>query len=220
VIHPDGFWVEGFASVPADMSADYRVRPTVKMHANPMATIEDALRTQIRNIEARYGRPISAWIDLVRARRLTKHGEILAMLKSEHSMSHGDANRVALVARDAINGVGVPAGGDPAADLYTGKLANMRPVHDRLMGAVNAFGKDIEVAPKRGYVSLRRAKQFGMIQPFAGRVDVGLILKDEPAAGRLEKNPNVMFTHRVRVSRPDEVDAELLDWLKRAYDRS
>jgi Domain of unknown function (DUF5655)/Domain of unknown function (DUF4287) len=190
------------------------------MLAKPMATVEDALRTQIRSIEARYRRPMSSWIKLVRDRRLTKHGEILALLKTEFAMSHGDANRVALVARDAVTGSGPAAGGDPADDLYTGKLATLRPVHDRLMAAVTALGKDIEVAPKRGYVSLRRAKQFGMIQPFAGRVDVGLILKDVPAGGRLEKNPNAMFTHRVRVSRPEEVDAELRTWLKRAYDRS
>src|ERR1700674_3366231 len=191
-----------------------------KMHPKPMATVEDALRTQVRNIEAKYGRPMSGWIKLVRDRGLTKHGEILALLKTEYAMSHGDANRVALVARDAITGSGRAAGGDPADDLYTGKLASLRPVHDQLMAAVNALGKDIEVAPKRGYVSLRRTKQFGMIQPVAGRVDVGLILKDEPAGGRLEKNPIVMFTHRVRVSRLDEIDVELLAWLKRAYDRA
>jgi hypothetical protein len=182
-----------------------------------MTTVEDALRSQIRNIEAKYGRPIGSWIDLVRTRRMTKHGEILAMLKTEYSMSHGDANRIALVARDAVTGSGPPTGGDPASDLYAGKLVIMRPVHDRLMAAVNSLGKDIEVAPKRGYVSLRRAKQFGMIQPYVGRVDVGLILKNEPVGGRLEKNPNAMFTHRVRVSRPDEVDAELVAWLQRAY---
>lgn len=219
MIQPDDLRVEGTASALADMSGDYRARPKGKMLANPMATIEDALRTQIRNIEARYGRPMSGWIELVRARHLSKHGEILAMLKTEYAMSHGDANRVALVARDAINGSG-PSGGDPTGDLYTGKLASLRPVHDRLMAGVNAFGKDIDVAPKRGYVSLRRAKQFGMIQPFVGRVDVGLILKDEPVAGRLEKSPNAMFTHRVRVSSLNEVDKELLAWLKRAYDRS
>jgi hypothetical protein len=182
-----------------------------------MTTVEDALRSQIRNIEAKYGRPISSWIDLVRTRRMTKHGEILAMLKTEYSMSHGDANRVALVARDAVTGSGPRADGDPAGDLYAGKLEILRPVHDRLMAAVNSLGNDIELAPKRGYVSLRRAKQFGMIQPFVGRVDVGLILKNEPAGGRLEKNPNAMFTHRVRVSRPDEVDGELVAWLHRAY---
>jgi Domain of unknown function (DUF5655)/Domain of unknown function (DUF4287) len=185
-----------------------------------MAKIEDALRSQIRNIEAKHGRSISGWIELVRNRHLTKYGEILAMLKTEYAMSHGDANRVALVARDAITGVGPSGGGDPGGDMYTGKLAIMRPVHDRLMLAVKALGKDVEVAPKRGYVSLRRVKQFGMIQPFVGRVDVGLILKNEPVGGRLEKNPNEMFTHRVRVSRLEQIDSELLAWLKRSYERS
>jgi hypothetical protein len=48
-----------------------------------MPSVEDALRSQVRNIEAKYGRPISGWIDLVRVHGLTKHGEILALLNPD-----------------------------------------------------------------------------------------------------------------------------------------
>jgi len=53
-----------------------------------------------------------------------------------------------------------------------------------------------------------------------GGVDVGLILKGEPPAGRLEASGsfNAMFTHRVRVNSLSEVDAQLIAWLKQAYD--
>lgn len=78
-----------------------------------MPSVEDALRTQIRNIEAQHGRSMSEWTALIAARGLTKHGEILAWLKSEHGMSHGNANRVALIARDAMAGGGTTGG--PAA---------------------------------------------------------------------------------------------------------
>ena len=70
-------------------------------------------------------------------------------------------------------------------------------------------------------MSLRRSKQFGLIQPStAARVDVGLILKGTPAAGRLEESGsfNAMFTHRVKLATPAEVDRELIAWLKIAYD--
>jgi hypothetical protein len=184
-----------------------------------MASVEEGLKTQVRNIEARYGRSMSDWTEVVRQSGLSRHGEILALLKSQHGMSHGDANRVALVTRDALAGAQAVAG-DPADALYAGKLAGLRPIHDRLLATVRGFGDDVEVAPKRGYVSLRRAKQFGMVQPSAQRVDVGLILKATPPAARLEKNPNEMFTHRVKVTSPDEVDAELTAWLREAYDRA
>jgi Domain of unknown function (DUF5655) len=86
---------------------------------------------------------------------------------------------------------------------------------------VKAFGPDVEFSPKKAYVSLRRAKQFGLIQPTtAARVDVGLVLKGAPAAGRLEAagSFNAMVTHRVRVASVKEVDSELIGWLRAAYD--
>jgi len=70
-------------------------------------------------------------------------------------------------------------------------------------------------------VSVRRSKQFALIQPStATRVDVGLILKKTPALGRLEESGsfNAMFTHRVRLASPADVDAELIAWLRQAYD--
>jgi len=187
-----------------------------------MPTVEEGLRAQIRNIEATYGRPIESWIELIRASGLTKHNEVVAMLKTEHGMTHGAAHRVSLVARQAGADVPPATGQDPFARLYEGKWAALLPIHERLMAVVSALGEDVEQAPKSGYVSLRRRKQFAMIQPAAARVDVGLILKDVPAGGRLERagSFNPMFTHRVRVAAPDEVDDELAGWVQEAYDRA
>ena len=90
----------------------------------------------------------------------------------------------------------------------------------RPQGAPAAFGKDVEVSPKKAYVSLRRAKQFGIVQPSTkARLDVGLNLKGVAPAGRLEASGsfNSMVTHRVRVASAKDVDAELIGWLKEAY---
>ena len=110
---------------------------------------------------------------------------------------------------------------DPIDALFAGPKAVLRPLYDQLITAVTTFGPDVEVAPKKNNVSLRRAKQFGLLQPStATRLDVGLILKDVAPAGRLEAagSFNTMFTHRVRVSSAADIDAELTVWLKRAYD--
>jgi uncharacterized protein DUF5655 len=88
------------------------------------------------------------------------------------------------------------------------------------MTAITAFGNDIELAPKKGYLSLRRKRQFAMIQPTtATRIDLGLILKEIPTTERLESSAsfNALFTHRVRVSTIDDVDAQVISWLKQAY---
>ena len=103
------------------------------------------------------------------------------------------------------------------------RKAGLRPVHDALMAAITAFGDDIEVAPKKGYLSLRRRTQFAMIQPSAtGRIDVGLILRNVPTGDRLEPAAsfNALFTHRVRVPGLEGVDAELTGWLRHAYDQA
>ena len=60
-----------------------------------MATVEQGLRSQVQNIEATYGRSIDEWIELIRASGWSRHGEIVAMLKADHGLSHGSANRVA-----------------------------------------------------------------------------------------------------------------------------
>jgi hypothetical protein len=190
-----------------------------------MSTIDEGLEAQIRNIEQQYGKPLDEWIALIRESGLTKHTDIVALLKSQYGMSHGSAHRVALKAREADAASLVKAaeasGRDPVSELYSGKKAGLKPLHDALMTAITAFGDDIELAPKKGYVSLRRKKQFAMIQPTtATRIDLGLILKEIPTTERLESAAsfNALFTHRVRVNTIDDVDAQVITWLKQAYD--
>src|SRR3954462_11580200 len=101
------------------------------------------LESQIKNIEARYGKPMSHWIRVARESGLTKHTEVIALLKADHKMSHGDANRVGLLARRADS----PAPGAPADDLYAGKRAPLRPIHDKLMEVIRGFGGDVELSP-------------------------------------------------------------------------
>ena len=160
-----------------------------------MASVEDGLAAQIRNIEARYGRPLPEWFGIIAASGLTKHTDVVAMLKADYGMAHGAAHRVALLSRQAAApdaaAASSPAAASPgevADALYAGKKASLRPLHDELMAMVYAMGPDVSLAPKKGYVSLRRPrKQFAMIQPSgAGRIDLGLILPGVPAAGRLE----------------------------------
>ena len=144
-----------------------------------MATVEQGLQAQIRNIEATYGKPMSDWLAIISASGLTKHTDVVTMLKKDYGMTHGAAHRVSLVAREQAAAAG--PGSDPVSALYAGKKASLRPLHDALMTTIRAFGDDIETAPKKGYLSLRRRKQFAMIQPSAaGRIDLELILPRRP----------------------------------------
>ncbi|MFW9798547.1 MAG: DUF5655 domain-containing protein, partial [Candidatus Thorarchaeota archaeon] len=77
------------------------------------------------------------------------------------------------------------------------------------------------IAPKKTYVSLRRKKQFAIVQPSTKtRMDIGLIIKGKDTTKRLEEGSkwNGMCTHRVRVTGKTEIDSELVGWLKEAYE--
>jgi Domain of unknown function (DUF4287)/Domain of unknown function (DUF5655) len=181
-------------------------------------TVDEALQSQIRNIEKTYGRSIDEWIALIRASGLERHGQIVAWLKSEYGLAHGAANRVALV---ALASSAPPPSDDPSEALYADRPAEVRAIHDRIWAEVSSLG-EVEVAPKKGYLSLRRRTQFGMLKPAAHHVDLGLILPSELVTDRLESAAtfNALFTHRVRVRSEADVDDELKRWLQAAYDRA
>lgn len=44
------------------------------------------------SIEKRYGQPIAYWQALIRSSRLTKHMQLVNMLKTDHGIGHGHAN--------------------------------------------------------------------------------------------------------------------------------
>ena len=174
-----------------------------------MTSPEEGIQSQLRNIERDYGQPIAELVKAVADSGLTKHQEIVAMLKTRFGMTHGAAHRVSLTARDRL-GLGV-----------TSVPPTEGPALTQLLLAVRALGP-VEEAPKKGYVSLRRRKQFAMLQPTARLLNVGLILPGVEPSGRLERagSWNPLFTHRVRVATLEEVDDELLGWLRQAYDRA
>ena len=183
-----------------------------------MATPEEQLQSMLRNLEKKTGNTVKHWLGVVKESGLDKHGAIVKMLKSDRGMTHGYAN---LVAHEALQSAAGKAGeGDLVAAQYAGK-ETLRPIYERLAEAVQGFGDDVELAPKKVYVSLRRAKQFGLVQPSTKtRVDVGIQLKGATPGERLEASGsfNAMVSHRVRISDAAEVNDELIGWLQAAYD--
>ena len=95
-----------------------------------MATIDDALRTQLANIEAASGRSIPEWFALVRGSGLTKVGEIRKWLIASHGLTYGNANAVAIL---ALKPDDAPQDDAQIDAIYAGKIAPVRPLHDAVM---------------------------------------------------------------------------------------
>lgn len=183
------------------------------------STPDDAIVSMQVNLEQKTGKKWAEWVRIARATGLAKHGEIVKHLKSEHGLGHGYANMIALETREGE--APKPAEGDAVEGLYAGAKAGLRPIHDALMAAIGKLGSDFEVSPKKGYLSLRRKKQFALIQPStATRLDLGLQLKGVAPEGRLEAagSWSGMVSHRVRLESAKEIDKQLVAWLRTAFD--
>ena len=149
----------------------------------------------------------------------TKPGEIVAWLKADFGLGHGHAMAIVYVLKN------VPPGhvksDDAIATLFAGNKAAWRKPYDTLMKKIGRFGKDVVVSPNLTYINvLRRNKKFAIVQISASRLDIGIKLKGVAPTKRFQAagSWNVMTTHRVRISDPKQIDAELLAWLKQAYD--
>lgn len=187
--------------------------------------VDKAIETQLKNIQTRTGKSLDELFSLIRQSGLEKHGEIRDMLKSSLGMGHGDANTLVHTYRKAAEGTPAATAGDTSTsgdvldEIYTGGKAGLRPIHERLMAAIDAFGP-FEIAPKKGYVSLRRKKQFATIGPATKtRVEVGLNMKGVEATPRLLAiPPGGMCQYKVNVTDAAEVDPELIAWIRQAYE--
>lgn len=186
-----------------------------------MTDLDKALATQLANIEKRTGKSVAELTAIVKDSGLSKHGQMVAMLKTTLGMGHGDANTLVHVVRKSETpGATEELASDQVLDgLYTGPKAALRPIHDRLLVAIGMFGV-FEEAPKKTYVSYRRKKQFAMIGPATKtQVEVGINVKGLEATDRLQELPaGRMCNYKVRLSEVAEVNTELIDWIKAAYE--
>ncbi len=179
--------------------------------------VDAATQTMIDNMPAKTGRSLEEWFVVVDAAGFAKHGQILSHLKSEYGVSHGFAN---LIAARALSRGQEATADDLVEAQYEGRKAPLRPLYDRLIAEVSAFGPDVEVAPKKTSVSLRRNKQFALIEaPSATRLQLGVNLRGTAPTDRL-RAAGGMCTHRVDVASADEIDAELVGWLHEAYEEA
>jgi predicted transport protein len=183
---------------------------------------EEMWQSMVDNMPEKTGKSMPDWFAVIKRAGLTKHAEMMRLLKDEHGMTYGYANSIALFYRQELDG-GPPSDADLIATQYSGPKAALRPIYDQLIKGISAFGADVVIAPKKAYVSVRRKKQFAIIQPSTKtRVDLGINAKSLKATGQLEEagNFNAMVNYRVRISNPTEISPQLFDWLKLAYEEA
>lgn len=175
----------------------------------------------ITNLEEQTGKKFAELMDIARNCGHEKHGQIVKYLKENLGVGHGQANLIAHKAKQSDAG-SVAEEKDLVTDQYKGK-ESLRPIYDKLNAAIQKFGSDVEIAPKMKSVSFRRKRQFALVQPSTkSRVDLGLKFNDRSVGGRLENSGpfGSMCTHRVQLTSADQVDDELIQLVKDAYEEA
>lgn len=179
--------------------------------------MDKALKTMIDNMPEKTGKSLDEWKVILEEKSFSQHSEGVKFLKSEHGVSHGFANTIVSLSKQENT-----SPKDLVASQYKGK-ETLLPIYDKLISYVNSLGSDITISPKKGSVSIIRKRQFILIKPATKkRIDLGFKLKDKPTTERLENSGpfGAMCTHRVQLTKVSEIDSELKEWIKEAYENS
>jgi hypothetical protein len=195
----------------------YSVHPGVQM-----------TRDWIASLPAKTGRSLEEWIALVKKQGPPTEKERREWLKKEHGHGTNSAWWIA----ERADGKGTETD-DPEAYLraaegyveamFEGGKAGLRPIYDALLDLGLSTGKDVKACPCQTIVPLYRHHVFAQIKPTTRtRIDFGLALKDTKATGKLIDTGGFAkkdrITHRFAISSLDDIDAEVMRWLKKAYD--
>ena len=142
-------------------------------------------------------------------------------LKEAHGVPQNSQWAIAFAAAEAAGWVQPDVEGYVYAQ-YTGAKAGLRPVFDRVRAVAERPGDDVTVEGRGGYTPFVRRRQFAAVAAATRtRVDLGLRYVDPPASSLLRegKGPG-QSTHKIGLSSPEDVTAEVEGLLRAAYDQN
>jgi hypothetical protein len=184
----------------------------------------------INNLPKTTGRPIEEWMALLKKSGPAGEKERREWLTKNYKLGGTTAWMIV----DRAEGKGAEDT-DPEAYLkaaaqyveamYAGPKAGLRSIHDALIAQGLALGSDVKICPCQTIVPFYRQHVFAQIKPSTRtRIDFGLALKGAKKkppkrlidTGGLAKGDRI--THRIEISAMANIDAEVKEWLKIAYD--
>lgn len=110
-------------------------------------------------------------------------------------------------------------------EQYAGPKEKLRPIYGEVIALVKSMGSDVKACPCKTIVPLYRNHVFAQIKPTTNtRIDLGFALTHYKGklpkrlidTGGLAKKDRI--THRIELTSPEQIDAEVKKWLKTAYD--
>ncbi|TDP60166.1 DUF5655 domain-containing protein [Flavobacterium dankookense] len=182
--------------------------------------MDKTVQKMIENLKEKTGHSLDEWKNIIAKQNIVKHGEIVKFLKESHNVTHGYASEIAL----KVLGSDADSSNDATAFIeaqYKGK-EHLKPFYDKILAEIEQFEGDFKIDPKKTYVSLKRKKQFIILNPASKtRFEIGFNLKGVDQKGKLEaEKPNGICSHKVNLSDLSEIDQEVINWIKMAFENA
>lgn len=184
-----------------------------------------SFQAYLDNIKAKTGKTPQDFKKLATEKGLLKEGvkagEFVAWLKGNFNLGHGHAMAIyASIKGRKENKLSLD---ESISQHFKGTKSDWHSLFDSLMKFVNEFGDDLSISPTKNYLSiLRGTRKMAIVQISTSRIDVGIKLKGVPPTSRFEKagSWNTMMTHRVRITDKKQLNNELKNWLRSAYEQN
>ena len=206
------------ASATANKSV-YDVHPGVAM-----------VQKWVSELKEKSGRSLEEWIALTQKEGPSGERARRDWLKTKHKLGMNSAWWIAARAEGKDTEDDSPEGylRHAASDVeqqYSGAKEKLRPIYDALLKLGKSAGDDVKACPCKTMVPLYREHVFAQIKPTTNtRVDFGLALakykgklpKRLVDTGGLAKKDRI--THRFELKDVKDVDAEVKQWLRTAYE--
>lgn len=184
-----------------------------------------SFQAYLDNIKAKTGMSPEDFIAAAQKKGMLEPGikvrQVVEWLKHDYGLGHGHAMAIVNVFKHAT-GPKVSSD-DRITRLFSGQRAVWRKHFNVLLEKLRTFGPDVYPAATDTYISLLRGKnKFGIVQVTTKHMDIGIKLKGAQSVGRLKTagDWNAMVTHRVQITDPKQLDDELYEWLRQAYDKA
>jgi hypothetical protein len=170
----------------------------------------------IRALEKQTGEGVEWWMQRIRKERLADEQSLRAWLTAQGVTGYAQTLLV-------MEQFGYPdhllATADELVEGQYADRSHLRPIYDAIIEAATGLG-DVVIQTRKTYVSLVSPRRtFARVQPTTkNRVDLALRLEGVEPGGRLQPS-KIHETTKLQISfrSRDEVDAEALEWLEKAY---
>ncbi|MCI0726537.1 MAG: DUF5655 domain-containing protein [Chloroflexi bacterium] len=173
----------------------------------------------VRLLKERTGEDVEAWNRRIESKAFKDEESLRAWLGEQGVTGYAQTFLV-------MERFGYPdfflASADELIDTQYADRPHLRPILDTILDAAAGLG-EIAIQARKSYVSLVTPRRtFARVQPTTkNRVDLGLRLEGQKPGGRLQPS-KIQETMQLQIglAMPEEVDAEVLEWLQQAYDQN